>query len=251
MLRDLERPEAPVSSIKAHDQIINGIDGVGGSQVPELVTGSRDGTVKVWDVRQKDKPVVVVRSGRNDTGKQKDAWCVAFGNSSSAEDRLVAVGYDDGDIKLFDLRAGACLTEMNVGSGVCSIEFSRKDTLTAKLIAATMESVHVIDVQIATPDSSPSLLSLKAHNDTTVWTARHLPQSPEVFMTSGGDGKLNLYSQRKEAKGAGKMETADLLVSLIVSQQPVCAVDWHPERKGLVVCSAFDQTIKIALVIGL
>ena len=44
---DLERIEAPVYSARAHDVIVNCIDGVGGLGVgggaPELVTGSRDG----------------------------------------------------------------------------------------------------------------------------------------------------------------------------------------------------------------
>ena len=38
----------PVYSVKAHDEIVNCIDGVGGLGVgvgaPEIVTGSRDGT---------------------------------------------------------------------------------------------------------------------------------------------------------------------------------------------------------------
>ena len=41
---------------QAHAEIINAIDGVGGLGVgegaPEIVTGSRDGVVKVWDPRQ-------------------------------------------------------------------------------------------------------------------------------------------------------------------------------------------------------
>ena len=45
--RDLERIELPVYSVKAHDLIVNAIDGCGGLGVgggaPELVTGSRDG----------------------------------------------------------------------------------------------------------------------------------------------------------------------------------------------------------------
>ena len=45
--RDLERIEAPAYSVKAHDQIVNDIDGCGGLGIgggaPELVTGSRDG----------------------------------------------------------------------------------------------------------------------------------------------------------------------------------------------------------------
>lgn len=46
-LRNLEMPDAPVYSVKAHKEILNSIDGVGGLGIgdgaPEIVTGSRDG----------------------------------------------------------------------------------------------------------------------------------------------------------------------------------------------------------------
>ena len=63
---DLERlDQGPIYSIKAHEQIINSIDGVGGLGIgqgaPEIVTGSRDGHVKVWDVRQKERPVACMQ----------------------------------------------------------------------------------------------------------------------------------------------------------------------------------------------
>ena len=45
--RDLEKLELPVYSVKAHESIINAIDGVGGLGIgggaPEILTGSRDG----------------------------------------------------------------------------------------------------------------------------------------------------------------------------------------------------------------
>jgi hypothetical protein len=45
--RDLEKLETPVYSVKAHKEIINAIDGVGGLGIgegaPEIVTASRDG----------------------------------------------------------------------------------------------------------------------------------------------------------------------------------------------------------------
>lgn len=45
--RDLERLESPIYSVKAHNEIINAIDGVGGLGIgegaPEIVTASRDG----------------------------------------------------------------------------------------------------------------------------------------------------------------------------------------------------------------
>lgn len=47
LCRNLEVPDCPVYSVKAHKEIINSIDGVGGLCIgdgaPEIVTGSRDG----------------------------------------------------------------------------------------------------------------------------------------------------------------------------------------------------------------
>ena len=45
--RDLEKLETPLYSVKAHKEIINAIDGIGGFGIgegaPEIVTASRDG----------------------------------------------------------------------------------------------------------------------------------------------------------------------------------------------------------------
>lgn len=45
--RNLEMPEVPVYAVKAHKEIVNSIDAVGGLGIgdgaPEIVTGSRDG----------------------------------------------------------------------------------------------------------------------------------------------------------------------------------------------------------------
>jgi hypothetical protein len=34
----------------------------------------------------------------------RDCWCVAIGNSYDNEERCVLAGYDNGDVKMFDLR---------------------------------------------------------------------------------------------------------------------------------------------------
>lgn len=62
------------------------------------------GSIKVWDARQSEKPVAVLEPASQDTAR--DCWCVGFGNSYSKPERVVAAGYDNGDLKLFDLRCG-------------------------------------------------------------------------------------------------------------------------------------------------
>ena len=50
LCRNLENTERPVYAVKAHSQIVNAIDGVGGLGIgegaPEIVTGSRDGKIR-------------------------------------------------------------------------------------------------------------------------------------------------------------------------------------------------------------
>jgi WD40 repeat protein len=56
---DLERISTPVFSQQAHTSIINAIDGCGGLEIgkgaPEIVTGGRDGCVRLWDPRVSGK----------------------------------------------------------------------------------------------------------------------------------------------------------------------------------------------------
>ena len=65
---------------KAHTEIINAIDGAGGlgqEGAPEIVTGGRDGAVRVWDVRQTDAPVARMEPVEGEA--RRDCWTVAFG----------------------------------------------------------------------------------------------------------------------------------------------------------------------------
>ena len=78
---DLENLKNPVYSVQAHTDIINTMDGAGGIGLengqPEVATGSRDGFVKVWDVRVSDKPVLCISPAQGE--RKRDTWAVAFG----------------------------------------------------------------------------------------------------------------------------------------------------------------------------
>ena len=85
---DLERPESAIFHQQAHTSIINAIDGCGGLGIgfgaPEIVTGGRDGCVRLWDPRV-NEPVLALEPSEGQT--PRDCWTVAFGNSFSDEDR--------------------------------------------------------------------------------------------------------------------------------------------------------------------
>lgn len=161
---NLEDPSVPIYSANAHSEIINAIDGVGGQNVgcgaPEIVTGSRDGSVKVWDPRQKGRPVAVMEPKEGES--RRDCWTVAFGNSYNSDERVVAAGYDNGDVKMFDLKSMSLRWESNVKNGVCGLEFDRKDIPMNKLVVTTLESkFYLFDLRTQHPKKGFAYLTEK------------------------------------------------------------------------------------------
>lgn len=100
------------------------------------------GCVKVWDPRVAE-PVVSLEPGEGEAAR--DCWTVCFGaraprvlgrrhggsppspcaplsfgpgNSYADDERVVVAGYDNGDVKMFDLRTNTMRWETNVGNGV-------------------------------------------------------------------------------------------------------------------------------------
>ncbi|KAJ3088171.1 hypothetical protein HK102_009399 [Quaeritorhiza haematococci] len=233
-LWDLDRTELPVFSVQAHDQIINCIDGCGGIGVqsgpPEIATGSRDGMVKIWDTRQKDKPVAKI--GPKDNEEVRDTWAVAFGNSFNDDERMLCAGYDNGDVKMFDLRTMSLLWDTNVKNGVCSTEFDRKDIKMNKLVVTGLEAnFSVFDLRTRHPKKGFSSLVEKVSDG----FARNYPQQ----------------RQKKEMNTdfiEGVMGNVDLISSANVAEQPVAAFDWSPDKMGLCAFTAFDQAIRVGIV---
>ena len=52
----------------------------------------------------------------------------------------MAAGFDNGDVKLFDLRTNTVRWEGNVNNGACWVEFDRKNIEMNKLMVCTLES---------------------------------------------------------------------------------------------------------------
>nr|XP_053651756.1 dynein axonemal assembly factor 10-like [Cherax quadricarinatus]XP_053651757.1 dynein axonemal assembly factor 10-like [Cherax quadricarinatus]XP_053651758.1 dynein axonemal assembly factor 10-like [Cherax quadricarinatus] len=256
---DLQSPQLPVYSVKAHSEIINTIDGIAGLDIgkgaPEIATGSRDGLVKVWDSRQKDRPVVTIEP--KDGEQKRDCWSVAFGNSHSTEDRTLCAGFDNGDVKMFDLRSMAVKWESNLSNGVCSLEFDRKDIVMNKLLTTTLESkFYIHDLRTFHKDKGFARLMDKGHKS-TVWCGKHLPQDREIFVTTGGNGSIMLWkysypvARSKTLEDGSEVGVVGQVIPLqnaTLTSQPITSFDWSPDKMGLSVCSGLDQTIRVVIV---
>ncbi|KAJ8962605.1 hypothetical protein NQ318_000998 [Aromia moschata] len=245
---DLEDNLVPIYKTTEHKSVINAIDGVSGTTsgcgAPEIVTGSRDGNVMVWDVRQKDAP----RERLEETVGR-----LLLGNAYNNEERVIAAGYDNGDIKLFDLKTMRVKWSKCVKNGVVGLQFDRKNIPMNKLVATTLESkIYCFDVRTQHPKKGFAQVTEKAHNS-TVWSAKHLPQNREIFMTMGGSGNAMLMevqlSNETDADGIpyGVAGELTLLQNSTLSDQPITSFDWCADKLGLSVCSAFDQTIRVLI----
>ncbi|KAF8292451.1 putative WD domain, G-beta repeat [Trypanosoma cruzi] len=255
-LWDIERLDAdPLFLVThAHENIINAVDGAQHSGPPEIATCGRDGCVKVWDVRQSNKPVVALNPANS--AHARDCWTVRFGNSFDPDERVVAAGYDNGDVKLFDLRMQKMLHEFNVNNGVCDLEFDRPDIKMNKLIVSSLEGrVRVYDMRTLHPNLGYAYVEERVSNG-TVWCTRALPQNREVFM-SGGGGELTLCRYRyppermlrdPEGVAKGVAGSVEELNRAKLGDQPIHALDWNRAKEGLLVCASFDQSIRVVLV---
>jgi len=254
---DLEHLKKPIWNVKGHDLIVNAIDGAGGLGIgngaPELVTGSRDGCVRVWDTRMED-PVLSLEPVEGET--PADCWTVAFGNSYNDSERCIAAGYDNGDIKIFDLRTNTLRWDTNVRNGVCHLAFDRKDIRMNKLGVSTLESTLVVyDLRTYHPTEGYAGRKEKV-TKSTLWGAHFLPQNREVFASCGGNGTITLFKysypeersiKDKEGIDRGVAGTVEMLNQKELSTQPVISFDWHQNKTGLCVFACLDQTVRVAI----
>ena len=251
------KKDGEIFSIQGHKGIINAIDGIGGttSGAPEIATGGKDGSVKIWDPRVNDAVAVL---DPDKTSNARDCWSVAFGNSYNNEERSVLAGFDNGDVKLFDLRTNTMRWETNCKNGVTSVQFDRPDIAMNKIVVTTLESkFRCYDLRTQHPKDGFASLSERAHRS-TVWISRHLPQNRDLFMTGGGNGGFNIYKYHYPNNRIGKHPndslpvgvagTVELLNSRVISTQPIVSFDWSPDREGLCCMSSLDQTLKVYVI---
>ncbi|KAI8991042.1 WD40-repeat-containing domain protein [Mycotypha africana] len=227
---DSQRLDIPLISFKAHQSIINSIDSFDRFKDPqELVTGSRDGTVKVWDMRQTEKPVLTIRSTKK---ANVDIWAVAYGRIQT--EKVIAVGFEDGSLKLFHVGTSEYIWGTKMKDGICSIDFVQDS-----LLVSTLSGAYTVELK--SPSGKTTEIKTKFEKETTLWSIRHMPQNPDYFTIASGDGKLSTFN-------LNKTHTIDDIQELSLSKHPIISLDYNRDKKGLYACTSFDQTLRIGIV---
>lgn len=260
-LWDLSRTEVPLSMFKAHDDVVNCMDGAGSlSGRPEFVTGCRDGTVRLWDMRQNHKeapgnPIPISDMSLKKGREGHEVWCVALGRpgseadttGTSADDMLVVAGYDNGDLRVVDIRAGQPVFETNLKHGICSVEFDRRQGRANGLVATTLEgAIHSFDMLNGQfPDTNRTtdeVVTVQTGDDSTIWQARHIPQRPDIIAATDGGGQLYLYQHGDEKtliKPLGSHKAA---------KEAMISLEFNEDLEGLYVGCDLDCTLRVGMI---
>ena len=59
-----------------------------------------------------------------------------------------------------------------------------------------------------------------------------------------------IQRSKKDSEGVemGVAGSVSLLQNVTLSTQPISSLDWSPDKRGLCICSSFDQTVKVLIV---
>lgn len=252
---------------KSKKSIIKSLVGCGGVNVGagpnELASGAEDGIVNIWDLRQPGEPVLTITPANSETPEtanipslkntpSRACWSLAFGNSFSDSERALTAGYDNGDVKMFDLRTRSEYWSENVKNGVVDLEFDRRDIKMNKLAAVTLEgNVHTWDTRNLSDKDKEFARVTEIPHTSTAWRVRHLPQNRDVFAHTSGSGKVYLWKYKypdkrvNENGDAGVPGELEKLQEMALSTQPITGLDWHRGKLGLGVASSLDQCVRI------
>eukprot|EP00834_Sanchytrium_tribonematis_P004841 NODE_260_length_11481_cov_1.187928.p5 type:complete len:320 gc:universal NODE_260_length_11481_cov_1.187928:5384-4425(-) len=199
---------------------------------PEVAIGLNK-KVEIYDLRV-DTPVVELY-------ESFQPWCCAFGNSIN-DHRNIAIGFENGLLKIYDLLQKSCIYKNQFDSGICCLSFDSKSIGMNQLIIGCLHGkAHLIDFQNkpSPPNENPfQIIShVNSSHPCTIWTCAFNPHNPFQFMMSN-DHLLQLFDH--------KMNLIDSVGYL--SQQPIRTFHYNDKIKGLCAFGSFDQTLVVLMI---
>ena len=219
----MDELESPVEEVRgAHSDLVHCLAGAGG----RLVTGGREGVVKVWDRRDLRQSVLSVAGEAREGASRPEVWAVDAGEDGDS----LCAGYSNGDVRLFDCRAGRVRWESCLPKGVSSLQLLSGERLVAgsvggSLVLWDLSSDRRTEVRL---DSS------------TVWSAVTSPHSESLLAACLGSGSIQLLSLSQE--------NISSLSSHQATDRPLTSWHWSTDKPGLAVTTGFDQNIRVVIV---
>ena len=238
---DLERGIKNYEIKNAHKGIIQSIDGSGikNNQGPsEVITGGKDSLVKLWDLRS-DKPSVILEP-KDIKQNFPECWTVKYGDCGLG--KTIGIGYDNGDVKIFDLRMDKLFYRENLKSGICYIEFDTKNKNPSnKMIVTTLNSkLYLYD--LSNLENNKKLCN---EVNTTIWGAKFFPHERDIFVSLGGDGNINFYNYDKNLFINNNNDKLNVVAYNNICSSPIIGFDWHLIKNGLACLISLDNTVRI------
>jgi len=201
-------------------------------EAPTVLAASRDGITSLWDLREPSKPALQIKPKA-----EVDCWTATM----SRQLNIIATGYEDHYLRLFDIRKNQLLEEVSLGSGVISIEFQTGHT--SKLVATVANAkLFIYQTNSLEKGKLSQGVAIDAH-ESTVWSVKHNPNDPTMFATTGGNGTLNLYKHNKES--AQQLGT----IGLVSNRLPAITLDWFQSRPGLVAYTTLERTVGLLAIL--
>lgn len=196
--RNIERLYSIYNVRRAHTEVINAVDTVGGDcyGALEIVTGGSDGNVRVWDPRQKTSPVARFEPNTDKTITTRYACLtVTFGNVQNSTERCICAGYDNGDIKLFDLRTMKIRWQAHIETAIFNIEFDNKwNSMNEISIGTGSKGIYLFDLNKRLPNKQ--FKSYWDGDSSIMWRTQYLPQNQDVMAGCCDNGQIYLFDLR-------------------------------------------------------
>ncbi|SBT40462.1 WD repeat-containing protein 92, putative (WDR92) [Plasmodium ovale wallikeri] len=240
LLYDINNMSKEYYAIKKHTKLINKIDCKSHKNNNLIVSGSRDGSVKIFDIRT-NREVVSLQPPKG-SAYTPDCWCVATGGAISEiqtqvplhahayatfayatapisrcignnhieenplcgerqENMNICAGYDNGDIKFFDIKTMTLEYEVNAKKHNSTRLFQqneivhlydRKDTQKNKLICSTLEgNIYIFNLDVYSEETGYAYSKDQIISG-TCWGTPFLPQNRDIFAALGGDGNVKI-----------------------------------------------------------